>query len=158
MERSGGVAAIVCDATVNQRQPDDNKYNFFAFQGGHLRGQRGNIVQKRFFFFCGKRRDNKILKVDILLSRNFVVIEQAPSKHRATGVLLHLSRDRGMCFGRVTKGQQLQLEQTSEATSFRAPFCCRSSVCHSRKGTLDVASRVPRDEGRRCHCRSFDVS
>ena len=29
-------------------------------------------------FFRGKRHDNKILKVQILLSRNFVVIAQAP--------------------------------------------------------------------------------
>ena len=29
-------------------------------------------------FFLGKRHDNKILKVQILLSRNFVVMVQAP--------------------------------------------------------------------------------
>ena len=37
------------------------------------------IVQKRcFFFFVAKRHDNQILKVLILLSRNFVVIAEAP--------------------------------------------------------------------------------
>ena len=30
--------------------------------------------------FLGKRHDNKILKVQILLSRNYVVIAQAPTK------------------------------------------------------------------------------
>ena len=37
---------------------------------------RGRVVQKRCF--RGKRHDNKILKVQMLLSRNFVVIAQAP--------------------------------------------------------------------------------
>ena len=36
------------------------------------------IVQK-CCFFRGKRHDNKILKVKILLSRNFVVVAQAPT-------------------------------------------------------------------------------
>ena len=36
-----------------------------------------------FFFFRGKRHDNKILKMQILLSRNFVVIAQAPSLQSA---------------------------------------------------------------------------
>ena len=35
------------------------------------------IVQNAFL--CGKRHDNKTLKVQILLSRNFVVIAQAPN-------------------------------------------------------------------------------
>ena len=37
-------------------------------------------------------------------------------------------------------------------------LCCRASVSHSGQGTLDVASRAPRDEGRSCRCRPFDVS
>ena len=44
-------------------------------------GAERRIVQKRCFF-RGKRHDNKISKVQILLSRIFVVIAQAP---RATG-------------------------------------------------------------------------
>ena len=50
--------------------------------------------------------------------------------------------------------RQLQLEQTSDATSPLC-LCCRASVRHSGKlkGTLDVASRVPRDEGRTCRRR-----
>ena len=33
-------------------------------------------------FFHGKRHDNKMLKVKIVLSRNFVVMAQAPSLER----------------------------------------------------------------------------
>ena len=40
-------------------------------------GGRGKSP-KTLFFFRGKRHDNQILKVQILLSRNFVVIAQAP--------------------------------------------------------------------------------
>ena len=43
------------------------------------------------------------------------------------------------------EGQQLQPKQTSDATSLLR-LCCRTSVCHSGKGALDVASRIPRDE------------
>ena len=42
------------------------------------RGGREEICPKTLFF-RGIRHDNKILKVQILLSRNFVVIAQAPS-------------------------------------------------------------------------------
>ena len=41
-------------------------------------GQRGELSKNAVFL--GKRHDNKILKVQILLSRNFVVIAQAPSR------------------------------------------------------------------------------
>ena len=40
------------------------------------RGAERKIVQNAFF--RGKRHDNKILKVKMLLSRNFVVMAQAP--------------------------------------------------------------------------------
>ena len=40
------------------------------------RGAERKIVQNAIF--RGKRHDNKILEVQILLSRNFVVIAQAP--------------------------------------------------------------------------------
>ena len=55
-------------------------------------------------------------------------------------------------FSAPVQGQQLQLKQTSDATS-ELRLCCRASVCHSGKGTLDVASGAPRDEGRSCRCR-----
>ena len=42
--------------------------------------------------------------------------------------------------------QQQELKHTSDATSLLR-LCCRASVSHSGKGTLDVASRAPRDEG-----------
>ena len=59
-----------------QRRRDDNRNKIFAFEGGGARAQRGKSSQKARF--CGKRHDNKILKVQILLSRNFVVVTQAP--------------------------------------------------------------------------------
>ena len=59
-----------------QRRRDDNKNKICAFEGGGPWGHRGksskNAVSR------GKRHDNIIMKVRILLSRNFVVIAQAP--------------------------------------------------------------------------------
>ena len=66
---------------VSQRERDDNKNKICAFQGGVGRGAGRKIVQNTIFH--GKRHDNKILKVKILLSRNFVVIAQAPSQCQA---------------------------------------------------------------------------
>ena len=60
----------------NQRKRDDNKNKICAFQGGVGRGAGRKIVQNAIF--RGKRHDNKILKVKMLLSRNFVVMAQAP--------------------------------------------------------------------------------
>ena len=51
------------------------KIKFSLFEGGAL-GAEGKIVQNAVF--RGKRHDNKILNLKILLSRNFVVIAQAP--------------------------------------------------------------------------------
>ena len=42
-------------------------------------GGREENRPKTLFFFSGKHHDNQILKVHILLSRNFVVIAQAPA-------------------------------------------------------------------------------
>ena len=52
------------------------KIKFALFRGGVGRGAERKIVQNAIFH--GKRHDNKILKVNILLSRNFVVMAQAP--------------------------------------------------------------------------------
>ena len=52
------------------------KIKFALFRGGLGRGAGRKIVQNAIFH--GKRHDNKILKVKILLSRNFVVMAQAP--------------------------------------------------------------------------------
>ena len=52
------------------------------------RGAAGKIVQNAIFH--GKRHDNKILKVKILLSRNFVVMAQAPNFHRVLIRMLSL--------------------------------------------------------------------
>ena len=61
-----------------QRRRDDNKNRIFAFEGGGCPwGQRGKSSKNACF--RGKRHDNNILKVQILLSRNFVVIAQAPN-------------------------------------------------------------------------------
>ena len=67
-------------ATKIQRRRDD-KNKICGFKGGE--GRRGAERKNRpkryvFFFFRGKRHDNKILNVQILLSRNFVVVAQAP--------------------------------------------------------------------------------
>ena len=51
---------------------------FEGGEGGGVWGAERKIVQNAVFFFRGKRHDNKILNVRILLSRNFVVITQAP--------------------------------------------------------------------------------
>ena len=53
------------------------KTKFCVFeQGGGLGGREEN--RPKMLFLRGKHHDNKILKVQILLSRNFVVIAQAP--------------------------------------------------------------------------------
>ena len=62
-----------------QRRRDDNKNESFRFlRGGGLGGREENRPKRCFFCFRGKRHDNKILEVQILLSRNLVVIAQAP--------------------------------------------------------------------------------
>ena len=62
---------------IIQRKRDDNKNKICAFQGGVGGGAGRKIVQNAIFH--GKRHDNKILKVKMLLSRNFVVMAQAPN-------------------------------------------------------------------------------
>ena len=65
-----------------QRRRDDNKKNCgFEGGGGGKGGQRGK--SSKTVFLHGKRHNNKILKVQNLLSRIFVVIAQAP-KHAQT--------------------------------------------------------------------------
>ena len=54
------------------------KIKFALFRGWVGRGAERKIVQNAIFH--GKRHDNKILKVKILLSRNFVVMAQAPRR------------------------------------------------------------------------------
>ena len=61
---------------LHQRKRDDNKNKICAFQGGVGRGAGRKIVQNAIFH--GKRHDNTILKVKNVLSRNFVVMAQAP--------------------------------------------------------------------------------
>ena len=52
------------------------KIKFALFRGGLGRVAERKMVQNAIFH--GKRHDNKILKVKILLSRNFVVMAHAP--------------------------------------------------------------------------------
>ena len=52
---------------------------FSLFEGGRPWGQRGK--SSKTLFFRGKRHDNKSLKSQILLSKNFVVIAQGPNFH-----------------------------------------------------------------------------
>ena len=53
------------------------KIKFAPFSEGVGRGAERKIVQNAFFH--GKRHDNKISKVKMLLSRDFVVMAQAPN-------------------------------------------------------------------------------
>ena len=61
------------------------KIKFAVLRGGEIGGREENLSKRCFFFclFCGKRHDDKISKVQILLSRNFVVIAQAPTQGRS---------------------------------------------------------------------------
>ena len=54
---------------------------------GGLGGREENRPET-LFFFHGERHDNKILKVQILLSRNFVLIAQAPSFKKCSSLSL----------------------------------------------------------------------
>ena len=54
-----------------------------AFEGGGPWGRRGKSSKNAVL--RGKRHDNNILKVQIILSRNFVVIVQAPISAPKTG-------------------------------------------------------------------------
>ena len=61
------------------------KIEFALLRAGGLGGREENPKKTLLFFFSrGKRHDNKILKLQMLLSRNFVVIAQAPSNVKIT--------------------------------------------------------------------------
>ena len=55
-----------------RRRRDDNKNRICGFEGGGQVGAKRKIVQDAFF--CGKRHDNTILKVQIVLSRNLLLL------------------------------------------------------------------------------------
>ena len=57
-------------------------------------GAERKIVQKAVF--RGKRHDNKIFKVQIVLSTHFVVIAQAPKQARKSFAILTLQVSRDM--------------------------------------------------------------
>ena len=101
---------------AHQRRRDDTKNKIFAFEGGN---RPKNTV------FRGKRHDNKILNVRILLSRNFVVIAQAPSP---AGFDLGL-RNRGV---HSPRAQNLK---------FRAQNFDLHSSDPQRSGTPDFSAR-----------------
>ena len=85
------ISEMACDSLVSRnpvvcsyvRESETTiKIKFALFRGGGVgRGAGRKIVQNAIFH--GKRHDNKILKVKILLSRNFVVMAQAPIMIRA---------------------------------------------------------------------------
>ena len=54
-------------------------------------GEERKIVQNAVF--RGKRHDNRILKVQIVLSRNYVVIAQAPNYNSNRHPMQHLYCD-----------------------------------------------------------------
>ena len=59
-----------------QKKQTTIKIKFVLFRGCVGRGAERKIVQNATFH--GKRHNNELLKVDIVLSRNFVVMAQAP--------------------------------------------------------------------------------
>ena len=63
------------DVAPSMLRDSETTIKFALLKGGGLGAER-NIVQ--IAAFRGKRRDNKILKLQILLSRNFVAITQPP--------------------------------------------------------------------------------
>ena len=76
------------------RDGETTKIKFAFLRGGGERGQRRKS-SKCCFFFRGKRHDNKILKVQNLLSRNFVVIAQAPIRESETTIKIKFALFRG---------------------------------------------------------------
>ena len=68
--------------TEIQRRRDDNKNKICGFEGGALGAERKNRPNGEMTinikFVVLRPRENKILKMQILLSRNFVVMAQAP--------------------------------------------------------------------------------
>ena len=86
---------------IVQRQQDDNKNKKSLLRGEAL-GQRGKSSKNAVF--RGKRHDNKILKVQILLSSNFVVVAQAPI---CWGSIWHLPSS---CLQRISDAEGCQGE------------------------------------------------
>ena len=64
------------ESAIRFRRRDDNKNTICVFEGGGLGVREEN--RPKTWFFVGSATTIKILKVQILLSRNFVVIAQAP--------------------------------------------------------------------------------
>ena len=69
----------------SQRRRDDNKNKICGFEEGGGWVAKRRLSKTLFFFVHGKRLDSKILKVQNSLSRNFVVIAQAPIFARIGG-------------------------------------------------------------------------
>ena len=54
-----------------QRRRDDNKNRIFIFERGGGTGDREETLSKTLCFFCGKRHDKKVLKVQIFIVEKF---------------------------------------------------------------------------------------
>ena len=94
-----------------QRRQDDNKNKIFAFEGGGLGGREERSSKNACFH--GKRHDNRILKVEMLLSRNFVVIAQAPNLQGALQRAIdQWSENPKSASDRMAIGHQTALEDT----------------------------------------------
>ena len=65
-----------CPAKFQRLRDDNEKKKIALLRGVGGGGSRGELSKNTLF--VGKHHDNKILKVQILLSRNFVVIPPAP--------------------------------------------------------------------------------
>ena len=84
---SGTIRAnrVICANRKFRESETTVKIKFALFRGGGGgQGGREENCPKRYFH--GKRHDNKISKVQILLSRNFVVMAQAPRNSSDSGI------------------------------------------------------------------------
>ena len=73
-----GVPLLILANTMLRDSETTIKIKFPLFEGVGPWGQRGKSSKTLFLFSRGKRHSKKNLKMQILLSGNFVVIAQAP--------------------------------------------------------------------------------
>ena len=120
-----------------QRRQRNDKSKMFAFlRGGHWGAER-KIVKKNAAF-RGKRHDNKILKVQILLSRNFVVIAQAPNLSGNKEAILFVSLCSLSCRG-CTKLTLLMLAHSLKQVPWFETCISRTSTWE--RGSLKSAGK-----------------
>ena len=75
--RANRFARLCANRVILRESETTIKIKFALFRGGWA-GRQGGKLSKTLFFLGNVIHDNKILKVKMLLSRNFVVMAQAP--------------------------------------------------------------------------------